>query len=68
VQNDDEIASSSISSRKMGRSRRLVHSIAFAPSEALEGDFLDGLSREAFRISQEVSAYSFPPSPRPPGR
>ncbi len=38
----------------------LVHSIAFAPSEALEGDFLDGLTREAFRISQEVSTYSFP--------
>lgn len=38
----------------------LVHSIAFAPSEALEGDFLDGYSREAFRISQEVSAGSFP--------
>lgn len=38
----------------------LVHSIAYAPSEALEGDFLDGLSREAFRISQDISAYSFP--------
>ncbi|MER2553053.1 MAG: enoyl-ACP reductase FabI [Thauera sp.] len=38
----------------------LVHSIAFAPGDALEGDFLDGLSREAFRISQEVSTYSFP--------
>jgi len=38
----------------------LVHSIAFAPSDALEGDFLDGFSREAFRISQEISAYSFP--------
>ena len=38
----------------------VVHSIAFAPSEALEGDFLDGCTREAFRISQEVSAYSFP--------
>ncbi len=38
----------------------LVHSIAFAPGEALEGDFLDGLTREAFRISQEISAYSFP--------
>ncbi|NMG36572.1 SDR family oxidoreductase, partial [Azoarcus sp. TTM-91] len=38
----------------------LVHSIAYAPSEALEGDFLDGFSREAFRISQDVSAYSFP--------
>jgi len=38
----------------------LVHSIAYAPNEALEGDFLSGLSREAFRIAHEVSAYSFP--------
>ncbi len=38
----------------------LVHSIAFAPVDALDGDFLDGLSRDAFRVSQEVSAYSFP--------
>jgi len=38
----------------------LVHSIAYAPTEALEGDFLDGFSREAFRISQEISAGSFP--------
>lgn len=38
----------------------LVHSIAFAPGDALEGDFLEGFSREAFRIAHEVSAYSFP--------
>lgn len=38
----------------------LVHSIAYAPGEALEGDFLDGLSRDAFRVAQEISAYSFP--------
>ncbi len=38
----------------------LVHSIAYAPNEALEGDFLNGISREAFRIALEVSAYSFP--------
>jgi enoyl-[acyl-carrier protein] reductase I len=38
----------------------LVHSIAYAPTEALEGDFLSGLSREAFRVAHEVSAYSFP--------
>lgn len=37
----------------------LVHSIAFAPREALKGDFLDGLSREAFRTAHEVSSYSF---------
>ena len=38
----------------------LVHSIAYAPNEALEGDFLNGISRDAFRIALEVSAYSFP--------
>ena len=38
----------------------LVHSIAFAPTEAIEGDFLDGISREAFRIAHDVSSYSFP--------
>lgn len=38
----------------------LVHSIGFAPREALEGDFLDGLSRENFRIAHDISAYSFP--------
>ena len=38
----------------------LVHSIAFAPNEAIEGDFLDGISRDAFRIAHEVSSYSFP--------
>lgn len=37
----------------------LVHSIAFAPREALTGELLDGLSREAFRIAHDVSAYSF---------
>ncbi|MGF1525764.1 MAG: enoyl-ACP reductase [Candidatus Competibacterales bacterium] len=37
----------------------LVHSVAFAPREALDGDFLDGLSREAFRTAHEVSSYSF---------
>jgi len=36
----------------------LVHSIAFAPREALAGDFLDNLSREAFRIAHDVSSYS----------
>lgn len=38
----------------------LVHSIGFAPREALTGDFLDSLSREAFHISHDISSYSFP--------
>jgi enoyl-[acyl-carrier protein] reductase I len=36
----------------------LVHSIAFAPREALAGDYLDSVSREAFRVAHDVSAYS----------
>ncbi|MDA3876301.1 MAG: enoyl-ACP reductase [Halothiobacillus sp.] len=36
----------------------LVHAVAFAPREALEGDYLAGMSREAFRIAHDVSAYS----------
>jgi enoyl-[acyl-carrier protein] reductase I len=38
----------------------LVHALAFAPREAIAGDFLDGLSREAFRQAHDISAYSFP--------
>ena len=37
----------------------LLHAIAFAPREALAGDFLNGLSREAFAIAHDVSSYSF---------
>lgn len=37
-----------------------VHSIGFAPREAIAGDFIDGLSREAFRIAHDISSYSFP--------
>ncbi len=37
-----------------------VHAIGFAPREAIAGDFLDGLTRENFRIAHDISAYSFP--------
>ena len=37
----------------------LVHSIAYAPREALEGDYLEGISRESFRIAHDISSYSF---------
>ena len=36
-----------------------VHAIAYAPRESIAGDFLDGLSRESFRIAHEISSYSF---------
>jgi enoyl-[acyl-carrier protein] reductase I len=37
-----------------------VHAIGFAPREAIAGNFLDGMSRENFRIAHDISAYSFP--------
>jgi len=45
--------------KKWGMLDGVVHAIAFAPREAIAGDFLDGLSREAFRIAHDVSSYSF---------
>ncbi|GHE35549.1 enoyl-ACP reductase [Vulcaniibacterium thermophilum] len=36
----------------------LVHAIAFAPREAIQGHFLDGLTREGFAIAHDISAYS----------
>ncbi len=37
----------------------IVHSIAFAPREALSGDYLDSVTRDAFRVAHDISSYSF---------
>jgi enoyl-[acyl-carrier protein] reductase I len=37
----------------------LVHAVAYAPREAIEGSFTANTSREAFRIAHDVSSYSF---------
>jgi len=42
---------------KLGHLDLLLHSVAFAPKEALEGRFVD-TTREAFRVAHDVSAYS----------
>jgi enoyl-[acyl-carrier protein] reductase I len=61
VQKDDEINQLFVDLGKQWDGLDgLVHAIAFAPREALEGDFLDSLSREAFQTAHDVSAYSFP--------
>jgi enoyl-[acyl-carrier protein] reductase I len=36
----------------------LVHAVAFAPREALSGDFLSATSRDNFRIAHDISSYS----------
>jgi enoyl-[acyl-carrier protein] reductase I len=43
--------------QKFGRLNLLLHSVAFAPRDALEGEFVN-TSREAFRVAHDVSAYS----------
>jgi enoyl-[acyl-carrier protein] reductase I len=37
----------------------IVHSVAFAPRAELEGDYLDSVSRDGFRVAHEISSYSF---------
>ena len=37
----------------------MLHAIAFAPREALAGDFLEGMSRQAFATAHDISSYSF---------
>jgi enoyl-[acyl-carrier protein] reductase I len=60
VASDEQIAAlfSDLRSR-WGGLDGLVHSIAFAPREALSGDYLESVSREAFRVAHDVSSYSF---------
>jgi enoyl-[acyl-carrier protein] reductase I len=36
----------------------LVHAVGFAPREALQGEFLDGLTREGFALAHDISSYS----------
>jgi enoyl-[acyl-carrier protein] reductase I len=58
VTRDEEIARALAAVReKFGKLHLLLHSVAFAPREALEGTFLN-TTREAFRVALDVSAYS----------
>jgi enoyl-[acyl-carrier protein] reductase I len=60
VSNDDQIAElfSTLHS-EWGGLDGLLHSIAFAPREALKGELLDGLTRDAFATAHDISSYSF---------
>src|SRR6478672_1024082 len=58
VSNDAEIAEFFNTVRgETDRLDLMLHSVAFAPKESLEGDFLS-TTREAFRVAHEISAYS----------
>lgn len=60
VANDDEITKSFDDlGRRWDGLDSIVHSIAFAPREALSGDYLENLNREAFHVAHDISSYSF---------
>jgi enoyl-[acyl-carrier protein] reductase I len=61
VASDDQINSAFADlGKSWDRLDGLVHSIGFAPREAIQGDFLEGFTREGFRTAMDISAYSFP--------
>ena len=37
----------------------LVHAVAFAPRDQIQGDYMDAVNREGFRIAHDISSYSF---------
>ncbi len=60
VTRDDDIAALFDGVKQLwGGLDGLLHSIAFAPREALSGDYLDALSRQAFAVAHDISSYSF---------
>jgi enoyl-[acyl-carrier protein] reductase I len=60
VASDDSINACMESlNKEWGQFDGFVHSIGFAPREAIAGDFLDGLSRESFKIAHDISSYSY---------
>jgi len=60
VASDDQIAALFETLRgEWGALDGMLHSIAFAPREALAGDFLEGISRQGFATAHDISSYSF---------
>jgi len=60
VSNNDEITNVFTQLKKhWGGLDIIVHSVAFAPSDQLEGDYLNCVTREGFKIAHDISSYSF---------
>jgi len=60
VAEDDQIAACFDSLKSSwGTFDGIVHAVAFAPREALDGDYLDSIDRDAFRVAHDISSYSF---------
>lgn len=60
VSSDEQISSLfSCLAKKWPKFDGFVHAIAFAPKEALEGDYLESVTRDSFSIAHDISSYSF---------
>ncbi len=60
VEHDSEITTLMDSlAQAWGKFDILVHAVGFAPREQLEGDYLENVTREGFRIAHDISSYSF---------
>ena len=60
VSDDDSIKNAFSSLKKKWKTfDGFVHSIGYAPSDQLEGNFVDVTTREGFKIAHDISSYSF---------
>ncbi len=60
VASDEEIETLFVDLAKdWGSFDGFVHAIAFAPKDALDGDYLEAVTRENFRVAHDISSYSF---------
>ena len=60
VSSDDEIASAFQTLGEQWDSLDIiVHSVAYAPADQLDGDYLDCVTRDGFRVAHDISSYSF---------
>lgn len=59
VASDEQITQTFLElNKKWDKFDILVHSVAFAPADQLEGDYLSAVNREGFRIAHDISSFS----------
>lgn len=60
VTNDEQIDKVFIElAKKWDHLDGIVHSVAYAPADQFEGDFISAVNREGFKVAHDISAYSF---------
>ncbi|MCW8826992.1 MAG: enoyl-ACP reductase [Gammaproteobacteria bacterium] len=60
VSSDEQIENLFVNLRKRwDKLDIIVHAVAYAPAQQLEGDYVDDVTREGFHIAHDISSYSF---------